>query len=928
MTRKRNDEESRTNTVSAGRVSPGAFVAAEALFPPAGPSPFLIRLSVTDETLAIGSTVEVTAVVRDQFNAVMTGRTPAWVSTDEAVATVDVAGLVTAVGNGSCYIYATDGEARSNQLLVVVGATATLAIAKTSGDSQSATVGSALTNPLTVTVTQGGSPVANSVVTWGASDGFIVSTSTTNASGVATADFELGTLAGTYTVTATCATGSSVTFTATGTAAAAASIEAFSSTNQSLTAGDDVTDKPSVVVKDAYGNPKSGVTVTFAVASGGGSGTTLTPSTDSSGIATVGSWTTGASAGTNTMTATAAGLSGSPVTFTAVGAAVGAGPITQINTQSGTGQTGIVAGQAATAFSWKVADASVVGVEGALVTFAVTAGGGSLSAASGTTDASGIVSVTLTTGTTAGVNTVVASVVAGDGSTKTSSISTTTTFGTATKLGIVTQPPSNTTSGDALTSQPVIEILDANDNRVTTSTATVGCSVHAGSNATLSPSSPSAVAVAGVASFSGLVIFDQDGGASTLDFASSGLTGVTSSSITVAPPVPAQLQMVLQPAGAPVNSSFSATVGVYDDVGTLVTGSTATITVALTTPGGATLSGTLTKNASSGVATFSGLSIDTAGTYTLTFSSSGLTSVTSTSFTITAASTLTPNLPSGLTLHHDVDLSGVTLNTPISTLVSAGQAAGNMGITYDGTGGANMRVQTISDQSWRNSFHDVIPADPAGYDRIHVCQFGTASGAAYTINAGEKGRYLMNLPANTRSLYVAGRYLISSNYYGQSGSGDWKKIYVRTQTEGPFVLSFKGATTANIRATAYVGAHTTNITGATDTTLTEAIDFNQMLVMQRNQWYNIEFLIVGESSSNAGDAHMTAWVNGTKYFQITACRLTTGAGGNLYMIPSCYVLHYYGGGGTTSVPANTGPLAVITGDHMQIWTSTSRVAVP
>jgi len=57
-----------------------------------------------------------------------------------------------------------------------------------------------------------------------------------------------------------------------------------------------------------------------------------------------------------------------------------------------------------------------------------------------------------------------------------------------------------------------------------------------------------------------------------------------------------------------------------------------------TNPGGGTLSGTTTASAVSGVATFSGLSIDRSGTgYTLTAASAALTTATSATFNITAA---------------------------------------------------------------------------------------------------------------------------------------------------------------------------------------------------------------------------------------------------------------------------------------------------
>ena len=102
---------------------------------------------------------------------------------------------------------------------------------------------------------------------------------------------------------------------------------------------------PSVLVKDTNNNPVCGVSVTFAVASGGGS-RPVSPTTNASGIATVGSWTLGTTAGANTLTATSTGLSGSPVTFSATGITIGTpygGGVVGYILQSG--DPGYVAGQ-------------------------------------------------------------------------------------------------------------------------------------------------------------------------------------------------------------------------------------------------------------------------------------------------------------------------------------------------------------------------------------------------------------------------------------------------------------------------------------------------------------------------------------------------------------------------------------------------------
>src|SRR5437773_245212 len=80
-------------------------------------------------------------------------------------------------------------------------------------------------------------------------------------------------------------------------------------------------------------------------------------------------------------------------------------------------------------------------------------------------------------------------------------------------------------------------------------------------------------------------------------------------------------------------------VAARDAAGNTVTSYTGLITVALgANPGGGTVAGTTSVNAVSGVATFSTLSINNAGTgYTLVASASGLTGATSTAFNITAA---------------------------------------------------------------------------------------------------------------------------------------------------------------------------------------------------------------------------------------------------------------------------------------------------
>jgi hypothetical protein len=92
-----------------------------------------------------------------------------------------------------------------------------------------------------------------------------------------------------------------------------------------------------------------------------------------------------------------------------------------------------------------------------------------------------------------------------------------------------------------------------------------------------------------------------------------------------------------QPTSATAGQQMAAVeVGAIDSVSALDTTFTGGITITLASnPTGAALSGTTTVRAASGVATFSNLTIDKAGTYTLQASASGLTSATSSAFQIT-----------------------------------------------------------------------------------------------------------------------------------------------------------------------------------------------------------------------------------------------------------------------------------------------------
>jgi hypothetical protein len=209
------------------------------------------------------------------------------------------------------------------------------------------------------------------------------------------------------------------------------------------------------------------------------------------------------------------------------------------------------------------------------------------------------------------------------------------TAGAPTRLAF-SQQPSNATGGATLSPAPTVRLLDAVGN-LTASTANVTLAIASNPSSGTLSGTATVAAVAGVATFNGLSI-NRAGNGYTLAASSSGLTGATSNAFNITVGAPTQLAFLQQPTNASGGATLSPapTVRLLDAGGNL-TASTANVTLAIANnPSGGTLSGTATVAAVAGIATFNGLSINTAGTgYTLAASSSGLTGTTSSAFNIT-----------------------------------------------------------------------------------------------------------------------------------------------------------------------------------------------------------------------------------------------------------------------------------------------------
>jgi hypothetical protein len=117
------------------------------------------------------------------------------------------------------------------------------------------------------------------------------------------------------------------------------------------------------------------------------------------------------------------------------------------------------------------------------------------------------------------------------------------------KLVMATQPVGGRT-GDALTTQPVVRVLDRFDNPVLSDNSTVvTANIASGSGGTLSSLAGSANAVGGIVTFTDLVFSGVPNANYSLGFSSGSLVGATSSAFSVTNGLAAGLNITSQPVG-------------------------------------------------------------------------------------------------------------------------------------------------------------------------------------------------------------------------------------------------------------------------------------------------------------------------------------------------------------------------------------------
>lgn len=373
-----------------------------------------LAVSPDSTDVIVGTTRQLTAVVHDANGVPFVGVPTAWASGNPGIATVSATGLVSGVAFGTTTISATVESLTATAKITVVPPPS-IALSATTV-TFTAVAGGPDPAPQTVAVTNGGGSslvglAVDTVIYSGGSGWLTASLDVPSAPATLTLIAATGSLAvGSYTATVRLASPvaanspQDITVTFTVSVGAPTQMTVSAGNGQVATVNTAVTPPPAVLVRDQYGNPVPGVSVTFAVTGGGGSVSGGTQVTGANGIATVGSWILGTTAGPNTLDATASGLP--TLTFTATGTA---GAATQVSASAGDGQSATVSTAVTTPPAVLVRDQFNNPVAGVAVTFAVASGGGSLTGGNLTSNASGIATVgSWTLGTTAGTNTLAA----------------------------------------------------------------------------------------------------------------------------------------------------------------------------------------------------------------------------------------------------------------------------------------------------------------------------------------------------------------------------------------------------------------------------------------------------------------------------------------------------------------------------------------
>ncbi len=232
----------------------------------------------------------------------------------------------------------------------------------------------------------------------------------------------------------------------------------------------------------------------------------------------------------------------------------------------------------------------------------------------------------------------------------------------ASKVVFGTQP-SNAQAGAIITPAVTVQLQDPFSNSVPTNGVNIGLALD--SSGVLSGTTTRATS-SGLATFNDLSI--NLSGQKTLTASSTGLTSAVSTIFTIGTNAASRLGISVQPsasATAGVTFTSQPVIRIEDSNGNLITTDNSTVVTATRAAGSGTLQGTTTATASGGIATFSTLRHNVAGTITIQFTSApALTPITSNNIVVSPATASSVTATAGTP-------QSTTISTPFATSLQA-----------------------------------------------------------------------------------------------------------------------------------------------------------------------------------------------------------------------------------------------------------------
>ena len=345
--------------------------------PPTPPTPVATSITLSATSLSfssIGATQQLSATVKDQNGAIMSGASVTWGSSSASIATVSSSGLVTSVADGAATITATSGSA-SGTASVTVAVPVSLELS----DTVLSFLALGDTAQLTATVKNAaGSTISALTVTWATSDDAVA---TVSSAGLVTSVAD-----GSTTVTAT--SGELSDTVAVTVLQTATSVELSDTVLTFPSLGDTAT--LSATVKDAAGSLVVGASVTWATSTEGvatvSDGGLVTAVTNGTATVTASSGPLEATAAvTVTQAASSIELSDTVLTFASLA------ETTQLTATVKDANDSTMSGATVT---WSTSDTTVATVSSAGLVTSVVDGTATITAAAGSITATTSVTVT------------------------------------------------------------------------------------------------------------------------------------------------------------------------------------------------------------------------------------------------------------------------------------------------------------------------------------------------------------------------------------------------------------------------------------------------------------------------------------------------------------------------------------------------------